>query len=364
MSQMRAVMERVGDLSQLGGTKLIELQDGQERGTRVIEFRTTTGLDFGVNVDRAFDIGYCRYRGRSLVWHSPTGFAAPGLRENAGMGPLRTFGGGLMVTCGLDHILFPQDDPNDTYNYPGSTGASYPLHGRISNTPATLREHGVVEIDGSLVLRARGEVRQAGALAENLVLEREVTVGLDGRTIRWVDTVRNEGWYPAPHMFLYHINLGAPLISESCEILAPIEEVLFATPTVPSGQKNAHLDFAPPAKDFVEQAFLHRMKKQADGMVEVAIINRDDRAAPWGVIYEYDGARFKHFFQWRYLDRGRYVIGIEPSTNDISGRLKAREMGELTMLAPGQSLVYRNAVTILDGREAVDAARARLGAGK
>jgi len=358
------MMERVGDLSQLGGTRLVELQDGQERGTRVIEVRTSSGLDFGINVDRAFDIGYCRYRGRSLAWHSPTGFAAPAFREPTGLGPLRSFGGGLFVTCGLDHILFPQEDPRDTYNYPGSTGASYPLHGRISNVPATLREHGVIEVDGELVVRARGDVRQAGALAENLLLEREITVGLDGKTIRWVDTVRNEGWYPAPHMYLYHMNMGAPLISENTELVAPIESVLFATPSVPKDQKDAHLDFVAPQEAFVEQAFLHKMRRDPEGMVRLALVNRDTADHPWGILYEYDGAVFPHFFQWRYLDRGRYVIGIEPSTNDISGRIAARDAGQLKMLEPGESVTYRNGLTVLDGATEVAAAVAHVGATK
>ena len=94
--------ENVGHLQQLGGTRLVTLQDGVERGVRVVEFRTAAGLDFGVLVDRAMDIAWCRYNGRSISWLSPVGLIGPWYREPEGLGFLRTFQGGLLVTCGLD----------------------------------------------------------------------------------------------------------------------------------------------------------------------------------------------------------------------------------------------------------------------
>ena len=38
-------MERVGHLQQWGGTRLVTLEDGAERGVRAIEFRSTSGLN-------------------------------------------------------------------------------------------------------------------------------------------------------------------------------------------------------------------------------------------------------------------------------------------------------------------------------
>ena len=102
-----------GDLQQIGGARLVTLEDGPERGVRVIEFRTSTGIELGVIVDRALDLGWCRHHGRSVAWHSPTGFVGPWYREPQGLGFLRSFPGGPTVTCGLDHILFPEDPARD-----------------------------------------------------------------------------------------------------------------------------------------------------------------------------------------------------------------------------------------------------------
>src|SRR6266849_5809762 len=65
-----AGLESVGHLQQIGGTRLVTLEDGAERGVRVVEFRTASGLEFGVLVDRAMDIAWCRYKGRSISWLS------------------------------------------------------------------------------------------------------------------------------------------------------------------------------------------------------------------------------------------------------------------------------------------------------
>jgi hypothetical protein len=355
-------MTRVGALDQLGGVRLVTLDDGAERGVRVVEFRTATGLDFGVVVDRAMDIGWFRHQGRSVAWHSPTGWVGPWFREIEGLGWLRSFAGGLTATCGLDHILFPQDDPADTYNYPGRTVTEYGLHGRISNVPATLRSYGTKWEGDSCELFAEAEVRQVGALAENLVLRRRISVDLFGTTVSLEDVVTNEGHYPTPHMLLYHINLGAPLLDSACELVAPSREITWRTPSA-TGGPDEHLHFADPTPGFVEQAFEHVMVPDADGQVTVGLVNRRG-AQPWGIALEYDGKAFPHFFQWRYFDAGTYVTGLEPSTNGISGRLDARETGHLTLLDPGESRSYRSRFSIVEGEaewaRLADAARAAV----
>jgi hypothetical protein len=355
----REWLQAVGDLQQWGGTRLITLQDGAERGVRVVEFRTTTGLEFGVLVDRAMDIAWCRYKGRSVAWHSPTGFVGPWYRETAGLGFLRTFGGGLVVTAGLDHILFGEVDPNDTYNYPGREVSEYGLHGRVSNTAALLRSYGESWVGDRCTLRATGEVKQSGALAENLVLRREVSADLDGRTIQWVDEVENAGTYPTPYMCLYHCNFGAPLLDAACELIAPFEGIRFATPTA-SGDPAEHLQFHGPRVGFREQAFSHQMRAGADGRVPVALINRSEPSAPWGMVLRYESKNFPYFFQWRYFDAGTYVLGLEPSTNGLTGRKGARESGELTLLDPGEVRRYVTEVEIVDGAADCDRVRAEV----
>ena len=43
--------QRVGDVLQIGGVRLVELADGKERGVRAAEFRTGSGLAFTTGME-------------------------------------------------------------------------------------------------------------------------------------------------------------------------------------------------------------------------------------------------------------------------------------------------------------------------
>src|SRR6516225_8923510 len=115
----REVSAHAGMLSQFAGVRLMTLGDGVERGVRLLEFRTGSGLRFTALVDRAMDIADCDFKGMSMGWHSPAGFRHPSLHEpegEGGLGWLRSFSG-LLVTCGLDHILFMHEEKADHFVY-------------------------------------------------------------------------------------------------------------------------------------------------------------------------------------------------------------------------------------------------------
>ena len=80
----RDLSRHAGMLSQFAGVRLMTLQDGVERGIRMLEFRTGTGFRFTVLVDRALDVADCEFRGAAIGWHSPSGFRHPGLHEYRG----------------------------------------------------------------------------------------------------------------------------------------------------------------------------------------------------------------------------------------------------------------------------------------
>src|SRR5262252_7846472 len=97
----RELLERVGDVSQLGGARMVMLAEGPESGVQVAEFRTGSGLAFSVLPGRGMDIGFAEFRGMPLCWRSSTGEVAAPHYEPRGEGWLRGFSGGLMTTCGL-----------------------------------------------------------------------------------------------------------------------------------------------------------------------------------------------------------------------------------------------------------------------
>ena len=152
----------VGGMAQLAGIRLVDLADGRVRGMRAAEVFTGSGFRFQVLVDRGLDLGAAEHAGRPLAWLHPA-LGSPALREPRGIGWLRTFGGGLVTTCGLDH--FGPPDPE---------GEGYGLHGRASHLPAeNLRVRQEWRGD-EYVLEIEGETRQARLFGENLRLERRV----------------------------------------------------------------------------------------------------------------------------------------------------------------------------------------------
>lgn len=330
--------ERTGDLSAAGGVRLVTLGDGVERGIRTLEFRTGSGLAFDVLVDRCMDIGAAEHAGRAFGWRSPTGFRHPGLHENAdedGLSWLRSFSG-LTVTAGLDHTLFGGEVSAESYRYPPRQAVRHGLHGRAGNIPARLTGYGERWDGERCVLWAEGEVRQAAIFAENLGLNRRIEADLFGEEIRLVDTVTNHGFEPTPHMYLYHINFGWPLLDEGTRFEADIRETLWRSASV-AEQKADHIVLAGPTPGFVEQVYEHALIPDAAGLHRAALVN--DRIG-MKVTVEWHAAEFPWFFEWLNLRSGNYAVGLEPSTHHVGGDSAAREDGSMIWLEPQESRTY------------------------
>src|ERR1700719_2093895 len=138
----RDLMRRVGRLEQLAGVRLVTLGDGVERGVRVLEFRTGTGYAFAALVDRSMVVGRCEFQGSSLAWLSPAGVVGPWYSEPMGLGWFRSWGGGMLVTCGLDHTLLGGVDDASNFHQLVKPTEEYGLHGRIGFIPARLVRDG------------------------------------------------------------------------------------------------------------------------------------------------------------------------------------------------------------------------------
>jgi hypothetical protein len=269
------------------------------------------------------------------------------------LGWLRNWGGGLLTTCGVEHALFMAEDTAEQYHYLPKRTESFGLHGRISNRPAKLVGYGERWEGDECVLWAEGETHQGSVFGENLVVRRrlEARVGESRLTIR--DEVANRGWDPTPHMCLYHVNVGFPVLDDGAELLAP------ATNPVPRGDHavEGYRVFHGPTPGYLEQVTEHEVHAEADGSVPVAIVNRRLGIGAYEV---FDRTQLPFHFVWRMLGEGLYTVGIEPSTNRPAGRLDARARGELTVLAPGETRRYDLELGALDGTEAIDRFAARV----
>ncbi|AHE53480.1 hypothetical protein NX02_08785 [Sphingomonas sanxanigenens DSM 19645 = NX02] len=354
----RSLAERTGALSQFAGVRLSTLGDGLERGVRQLEFRTGSGLRFTILVDRAMDIAECEHAGRAVAWHSPAGFRHPGLHDyegEDGLAWLRSLSG-LVVTCGLDHTLFMHDDPAEHYVYAPRKAVSSSLHGRVGTIPARLTGYGETWVGDECILWAEGIVQQATVFGEDLHLIRRIEATVGGDEIRLHDRVVNHGFYRTPHMYCYHINVGYPVVDEGARYVAPIRDVLWAAHVETyRAQGTGYRTVPAPIVNFHEQVWQHDMAPDAEGRVNVAIVNE---ARGFGFEVETLKSQFPAMYEWQNLHAGHYAIAIEPSTNHVLGKEFARERGELIWLEHGEERRYDSIFRILpDGVAVADAVR-------
>ena len=357
----RDVAAHSGALSQFAGVRLMTLGDGVERGARMLEFRAGTGLRFTVLVDRAMDIAECEYRGLSIGWHSPSGFRNPALHEyesEGGLSWLRSFSG-LLLTCGLDHILGSEEAPADQYLYPRRQTAKNSIHGRISTIPARLGGYGERWEGDRCILWCEGTVSQATVFGEDLHLTRRIEIEVGTNVIHLHDEVTNRGFYRTPHMYMYHVNVGHPVVDEGSRYLAPIADVVWAGHAGNDYRRQnvGYRRFPAPRPDFVEQVWQHELTSDPQGLVPAAIVN-DRLGIGFQVVTRKD--QFPCMLEWQNFQAGLYTVGIEPSTHHVLGAAFARDRGEMIWLEAGAMRRYDSSFVILPDAAAIARCEAEI----
>ena len=334
----------VGNPDQVGGVRLSELSDGTGRGVRVADFQTGSGLQFSVLLDRGMDIGSARYKGASLTWESNRGPAHPMYYEKDGLGWLRTFPGGLVTGCGTTYTGAPTVDGGEPLG----------LHGRLSHIPASNVWADAAWRDDQYEMWVRGKVREAAVFAENISMTRRVWAHMGESRLFIRDVMANEGRQTTPHMMLYHINFGFPLLAEGTELIAPSKTVAPRDEVAAPGL-DAHARYEAPVDGYQEQVFYHDMAAGADGYVTVVLANRGYNGGQGlGIYLRYRQAELPRFVQWKNVCAGTYVTGLEPCNCGVEGRDKDRERGILQFLQPGEEREYLIEIGVLDGNAAID----------
>jgi hypothetical protein len=348
------LLRRIGRLEQVAGVRLVTLGDGQGRGVRVLEFRTGTGFAFDVLVDRGFDVGRCELGGRPLSWLSGAGVVAPWYYEPDDWGWFRAWGGGMVVTCGLDHTLVPGEDTAEHFNQPHiRKTVRYGLHGRVGGLPARLSGYGERWDGDECVLWAEGEVVQSAVFGEQLALHRRIEAKVGESCFVLRDRVTNAGHTPASHMFLYHCNVGFPVVDEGAELLVPSR----ATTTGYGVAVEGYQTMSAPVQGATEACFEHQLIAEPGGTVPVALVNR---AQALGAYQVFRISQLPHHTVWRMMGEGTYALALEPSTNRDAGRQDARERGELQWLEPGAERRYVLEIGALPGAAAISEFEARV----
>ena len=336
------LVARVGDMSQIARVKMHTLSDGSDEGVHAADVTTGTGFQFTVVPSRGLDISSASYRGRSLAWRSAQGDRHPAYYEPQGLGWLRGFPGGLLTTCGLTWMGAPDTDD----------GVELGLHGRYSNTPAAA-VRGWAEWDGdAYVLSVQGEVRESVVFGENVVCRRKISAVLGENRLIVEDAITNEGFSASPHMVLYHVNLGFPIVDAGSRVVVPAEL------TEPRDDESARggdrwMCVEEPVVGYREKVYFHRVAPDPDGSATVAVVN-PTLDGGLGVYVRYRPDQLPQLVQWKMMGAGTYVVGLEPANARVMGRSVERAAGRLQMIEPGETRQYRLELGVVEGHGALE----------
>jgi hypothetical protein len=303
-------------------------------------------MSFDILVDRSFDIGRCDALGVPVAWVGPAGVVAPWFAEQTDWGWLRSFGGGMLATCGLDHAQGPGEDPFPHAYAEELATEQYTLHGRVGTIPARLAGYGTRWEGDSCVFWAEGEVRQMSFYGERMILRRRIEADLGGTTIRVRDEVENAGHVPWSHMLLYHCNVGWPIVEEGTELVIRTTAVREIHDDPPGDYRR----IGSPEPAGVERVYEQDVAAEPDGRALVAVVNPRRQLA---LVQRFRADQLPIHNLWRMLAEGFYGLGLEPATNRDAGRWDARERGELQTLAAGEIRPYELDLSVVAGAEAL-----------
>lgn len=315
-------------------------------GIRLAEAYNSSGLTFTVLPDRGLDIWSAHYKGTALTWLR---LGSPFVADT-GVSWLDQFNGGLLTTCGLSHVGGAEVDEQ--------TGTSHGIHGRISQSRALAITDDTRRWSEDNPDRFEqtfgGVISESSLFGEQLVLSRLYRLALGDPAFTLLDTISNRGDMPVPLMLLYHFNLGFPLLGEGATLYTPAAKVVARDEEARRGYETWQ-HYSAPVAGYREQVFFHHLCADEAGFTEVLLAREN-----LGISLRWQSRYLPYFTQWKHLRQGAYVGGLEPGNCIPEGRNSARRHQRLSTVAAGESRVVECVLRVIEGGDAIEAAKARI----
>ena len=338
------LLEKIGDMSQLGGISSFEYNDGVSKGVRAFNIKCISGIDLTILADRCMDISHMFYKSIPLNWSSASRETSPFYYNDKGSEWIRSFYGGLLTTCGLSNIGNPCTDDDEELG----------LHGRISNTP--FEKIGIEEkwTDDDFIINIHGKARDAVFKGSKLEMSRRITACMFNPKITIEDTIVNLGYKTSPLMILYHINVGYPLLDGTSNLLFKKIKTIPLDENSAKGAAVCH-KFNEPITGFNDEVFFHELAADKDGNANVAIVNHAiNNNEGLGLSIKFNKNNLPYLTQWKHLEKGEYVCGIEPCNSFVRGRYIERREKNLQFIEPGEQKKFRLEFNILKSNNDID----------
>ncbi len=258
----KEILKYVGNMQQLAYVRPVVYDEGRSRQMEAYEVKNGP-LTFVVMADKGMDIASVSFMGHNLNFLSKPGLIGRDHYDTNGTEAQRSIMGGMLFTCGLEHVGAPCT----------LDGKDYPMHGRIRTTPA---EHVCADAywkDDEYEIELKGEMREAEPFGENMTLRRRIRTTYGKPKIRIKDVAANEGYRKEAALLLYHMNVGYPLLDEDCEIILPSKKV-----TARDAAAEKHIAgwnrMQTPTDGEPEAVYIHDLEADETGRTFAAVVNR------------------------------------------------------------------------------------------
>ena len=334
--------DKFENVLQIGGiqTAMLESPTGSGQLRRVALFNTGSPLRFTVALDRGGDIVDASYGQYSLTYLSPTGIKAPSHAYHSGLEWLYGWAGGLVTTCGPEYCGQPREED----------GKQVGLHGHHSNTPAAVEM--LINPDphrGRHEMLISMTVRDSRMFGPHLEVRRTIVCTLGVPEIRLFDEVTNRGNERCAHSWLYHVNLGYPLLDEGTRLI--FRGKVHYVPVQAKGPSDAELNqmkrVGGTLKEHLgpgERCLFTDVPPDRNGNAHAGLINQKLKLA---IELVYPTDVLPRFNNWQHFGpRGSYITGIEPFSGSILGKHNEDHPLAEQYLSPGQTKRYQLTVKL------------------
>ena len=338
------------NIHQIAGIQIAQLAPGTANATKVALVNTGSGLRFTIALDRGGDIVDASFNQYNLAYLTSNGIKPPSQAYNVGFDWLRGWPGGLLTTCGPQHIGAPRVED----------GVQTALHGHHSNTPANVvmlinpdPHHGRNEM---LISMTISDTCMFGAVLE---VQRTIQCIVGQPQIQLYDQVINRGNIRSAHNWLYHINLGYPLLDRGAQLVYRGPADYFCQPELTgAGPTDAALNQLKKVTDPLpahvgtgERGLIVQVETDRQGNCHAGLINRR-----LGLAFEvtYPSVQLPRMVNWQhYGPQGSYVTGVEPFSGSLMGKDNDAFRGAVQYLEPGQKRRYQLTLQVHEGERAL-----------
>ena len=295
--------------------------DGPAAGCRAIDLRVPGGVSLRLLPDRGLDAGEAWFAGVPVAWISPVGETAPVLGDW-----MRSFGGGLVATCGLRNVGVPSEGIGQ--------------HGDWTFQKAVVE---AVQELGSGALEVRGRVAEIEALGYHVEVRRTWRTHRGEGRVELEDVTVNRGRDTVPVLQLYHVNFGSPLWAEGSELeldaRATHPRDADAAPYADSWDRGPGI-----VEGAAERVFEHEVAAGPEGWCVAHV-----RGGGLELELRWDAATLPRLWQWVHPAPGLGVLALEPANCSVLGAAHDRAEGRLPELAPGEERRTRLEIRVRQG---------------